>query len=84
MRAWQLRIPLALRPQNSRPSAGAAHCRDQPTAGMRTMSRSTSSGSRRMTRGPLRYAVNSPAAILRRRVRLLRPIRSVARDSDSN
>lgn len=48
------------------------------------MSRSTSAGSTRSTRGPLRYAGSCPAAIRRRSVRMLRPVRSAASARDSN
>lgn len=46
--------------------------------GMRTRRRSTSAGSTRIERGPLRYAGSWPSAIRRRRVRTLKPVRSAA------
>lgn len=52
--------------------------------GTRTMSRSTSLGSTRITRGPLRYAGRWPAAMRRRSVRTLRPVRLAASVRDSN
>ena len=52
--------------------------------GMRTIMRSTSRGSTRMTRGPLRYAARSPLEIRRRIVRMLKPVRVAASDIDSN
>ena len=52
--------------------------------GIRTIRRSTSAGSTRRTRGPLRYAGSIPAAIRRRSVLTLKPVRSAAWDRVSN
>ncbi len=93
-RLWSTRRPT--RPGSSPPMTpqvgaprrawGRPHLQERHnhTVGILTMSRSTSAGSTRMMRGPLRNAGKRPTAMRRRNVRTLMPVRSAAALSDSN